>query len=163
MPKINVNVEKTKRIDISSFFRPEDLDDSGAYITIKKIDSITKKKYGLYSVNAYQGELFKQLEKKKKSNPELFEKKDLSNDEAFELLSELKLDKKTIDNVAEYEIEKDKMIIDLAVDVDNHNITDMSDNKVKLTADVLLSLGDEKLIKFIVNEVFNFSSNFFLT
>ena len=149
--RVQISTSDTKQVDISALaFAGE-----GDYITVKRIDRVIKNKIQLYSANAGTTKFSLFLNKRLKSGEVTTDS--FENDEDFqkEIVSMMQdMSDEEIDRSSNATIEIERLTIDYGIDEDAHSITDMNDVKIKLTYDVIASIGDDflKLVIKSINE-----------
>ncbi|NMB82884.1 MAG: hypothetical protein GYA14_13815 [Ignavibacteria bacterium] len=159
--------DKTKKIDLSSFFNGEE-----AYLTIKYINRevwryinrlTLKTAEASFYAEIVNDKEYKDIQKqidKAKTEKERVELLNKLNDVANNLLV-LKYKNVTTDNLNEtlnLEIQKNKMLIEAGILSDEgHNFTDEKGNKISLNYD---NLKDTIFFDFLINEIIKFNGEF---
>lgn len=169
MARINKIYEKNeKKLIISQFLPDEIRDDEEDYITIRRLSHSDKLKLQLLATDTFDGQTQKNIFQKAKEKGLTME--DIDNmpdvDKAM-FFMECKLENKDKEKIGNMTIEYEKIIFNNGVDPKKHsfyNIKIVKDKEIKepieLDYDFLDKLGNEKLIKFILENIKDFSKGF---
>jgi hypothetical protein len=162
-----------KKLNISRFL-PDECKEKDAegnlkdddYITIKKIPHDIKSKIRILSLKSFGGEASKAMLKKIKEKG--YSIKDIENIEAenIEEVTEFMLDidysSMETDEMSRSTLLIEQYILDYGVDKEKHSFRDFNDKPIDLNYETLNIIGNEFLIKYIVDNIKSFSKGFVL-
>jgi hypothetical protein len=149
--KVNLNTQTEKRLDISGFKDSMKGIEEGDYLTIKKLTlkerrivEMTSFMKGTSQFHADFLQAVSALNKK----PE-----QITNEEYSQILKGMNLTDKAIVELASSFTEREYQTLELAIDEDKHSFTDMQGKPIKLTIEVLLNIGTQLFIKYLLDEI----------
>ena len=134
--------------------------------TYKKIPYDIKTKIKYLSMKSFGGATSKELLKKyKASGHSIKDLEELNTENSNEIMDfMLDIDFKNIETeeMARSTLLIEQYIIDYGIDKQNHSFKDKNDNPIELNYETINALGNENLIKYIINNIKSFSKGFTL-
>ena len=137
----------SKRLDITKYFEGMTEDTEEIYITITRLSHMAKRKVQIMSMDTINGKVGTEIMKRmSKGEP-------IKEDEFAKFMFD---DSVTTDDRAKMinaSTNIEKIIINEAVDSDNHNIQDETGKKYVVDYDFFDLIGNDELLKYIVDEI----------
>lgn len=174
MAKIQQILEKNeKRIYIDQFIPKEcqERNENGDllvkdYITIKKIPYDIKTKIKYLSMKSFGGQTSKEIiknAKKKGYKVEDIQNIDPKNTNAImDFMVDIDFKSLETEEMTKGTLLIEKYILDYGVDSKKHSFKDEKDNPIELDYKTLNNIGNENLLKYIIDNIKDFSQGFIL-
>jgi len=137
----------SKRLDITKYFEGMTEDTEEIYITITRLSHMAKRKVQIMSMDTINGKVGTEIMKRMAKGEEIKE---------TEFAKFMFDDSVTTDDRAKMinaSTNIEKIIINEAVDSDNHNIQDETGKKYVVDYDFFDLIGNDELLKYIVDEI----------
>ncbi len=174
MAKIEKILEKNeKKLQISKFLDDacKEVDAEGNlkdddFVTIRKIPYDIKIKIKYLSMKSFGGATSKELLKKYKASGHSMN--DLQNlntensNEIMDFMLDVDFTKLETDEMSNSTLLIEKYIIDFGVDPYKHSFIDADNKSIELNYETLNTIGNENLVKYIIDNIKTFSKGFML-
>jgi hypothetical protein len=172
MARIGKILEKNgKKLFISQFLPDEikEKDKDGNYkedyITIKKLPYEIKTKIKYLSMKSFSGVTQKEILKKfKESGYNYNDLQNLNtgdNKEVMDFMLDIDFANIETEDMAKSTLKVEKFILEYGIDPDKHSFKD-GNKKIELNYETLNAIGNEKLIKYIIDNIKVYSEGFIL-
>ena len=173
MARLEQILEKNeKRLVITKYLPDEckEFDQDGRpkeeFITIKKIPYDIKTKIKYISMKSFGGATSKEILKKYKASGHSL--KDLENlntnnkNEIMDFMVDIDFKNLETEEMARSTLLVEQYLLDYGVHEAKHSFKDMNDKPIKLNYETLNTIGNENLVKYIIDNIKDFSKGFSL-
>ena len=174
MARFQQILEKNEKKLIISQFLPnecKEFDENGNlieedYVTIKKIPYDIKTKLKFLSMKSFGGKTSKEMLKKCREKGIKISEIDKLNtenpDEIMNFMLDIDFEKMETSQMSNATIIMEQYILDYGIYKEKHSFKDQNDKPIELNYDTLNNIGNEKLIKYIIDNIKTFSKGFML-
>jgi len=137
----------SKRLDITKYFEGMTEDTEEIYITITRLSHMAKRKVQIMSMDTINGKVGTEIMKRMSKG------ENIKEDEFAKFMFDDSVTTEDRAKMINASTNIEKIIINEAVDSDNHNIQDETGKKYVVDYDFFDLIGNDELLKYIVDEI----------